>query len=106
MEGASKYQRVPPPTKLTAFHEPLQTALLADARRTKHERRTALALYAEIKVLGYGGGYYDRTLAALPGCRTIGCAYDAQRVPEVPAAPYDVPLDAVATEEGVTWFRR
>ena len=56
--------------------------------------------------LGYGGGYYDRTLAALPGCRTIGCAYDAQRVPEVPAAPYDVPLDAVATEEGVTWFRR
>ncbi len=56
--------------------------------------------------LGYGGGYYDRTLAALPGRRAIGCAYAAQRVPEVPAGPYDVPLDAVATEEGLTWFSR
>ena len=54
--------------------------------------------------LGYGGGYYDRTLAALPGRQTIGCAYGAQRVPEVHAAPHDVPLDAVATEEGVTVF--
>ena len=49
MEGASKYQRVPQPTKLTAFHEPLHTALLADAHRAKHERRTALASYAEIR---------------------------------------------------------
>jgi 5-formyltetrahydrofolate cyclo-ligase len=56
--------------------------------------------------LGYGGGYYDRTLAALPGSRTIGCAYAAQRVAEVPSGPYDVPLDAVATELGLTWFSR
>lgn len=55
--------------------------------------------------LGYGGGYYDRTLAALPGRMTIGCAYAAQRVPEVPVGPHDMLLDAVATEEGVTWFR-
>lgn len=51
--------------------------------------------------LGYGGGYYDRTLAALPGARAIGCAYAAQEVPEVPAGPYDVALHAVATEAGV-----
>ena len=56
--------------------------------------------------LGYGGGYYDRTLAALPGRRAIGCAYAMQRVPEVPAGGHDVPLDAVATELGVTWFSR
>ncbi len=56
--------------------------------------------------LGYGGGYYDRTLAALPSRRTIGCAYAVQRVPEVPAGSHDVPLDAVATEVGLTWFRR
>ena len=54
--------------------------------------------------LGYGGGYYDRTLAALPGCRTIGCAYAMQRVDQVPTGPLDVRLDAVATEEGLTWF--
>ena len=56
--------------------------------------------------LGYGGGYYDRTLAALPGRRAIGCAYAAQRVPEVPAGLHDMPLDAVATEKGLTWFSR
>jgi len=51
--------------------------------------------------LGYGGGYYDRTIAALPGVRTIGCAYAAQRVDDVPVLPHDAPLDAVATETGV-----
>jgi len=56
--------------------------------------------------LGYGGGYYDRTLAALPGRRTVGCAYAAQRVAEVPADEHDIPLDAVATELGLTWFSR
>jgi len=35
----------------------LQTALVADSHRAKHERRTALALHAEITVAGYGGGY-------------------------------------------------
>lgn len=56
--------------------------------------------------LGYGGGYYDRTLAGLPGRRVIGCAYSVQRVAEVPAGPHDIPLDAVATESGLTWFGR
>ena len=48
--------------------------------------------------LGYGGGYYDRTIAARPGIRTIGCAYAALEMPEVPIGPYDQPLGAVATE--------
>ena len=51
--------------------------------------------------LGYGGGYYDRTLAALPGARTLGCAYAAQQVETVPAGPHDIRLQAVATERGV-----
>jgi 5-formyltetrahydrofolate cyclo-ligase len=55
--------------------------------------------------LGYGGGYYDRTLAALR--RTggagfaLGCAFAAQEVDAVPVGPNDVALDAVATECGV-----
>ena len=56
VEGAPKYQRVPQPTKLTKFHEALQTALMADSHRAKHERRTVLALYAEIRGAGYDGG--------------------------------------------------
>ena len=39
----------PRPNKLTAFHDALMLALKADARRPKHERRTAKALYAEIR---------------------------------------------------------
>ncbi|SFK39535.1 5-formyltetrahydrofolate cyclo-ligase [Falsiroseomonas stagni] len=52
--------------------------------------------------LGYGGGYYDRTLAALPGATAIGTAFAAQEVDEVPAGPEDAPLTAIVTERGVT----
>lgn len=51
--------------------------------------------------LGYGGGYYDRTLAALPGAVAIGVGWAAQEVEEVPADALDARLDAVATERGV-----
>jgi 5-formyltetrahydrofolate cyclo-ligase len=55
--------------------------------------------------LGYGGGYYDRTLPLLPGATAIGCAFAAQEVPEVPTGPGDVRLDAVATERGIVRTR-
>ncbi len=52
-----KYQRSAGATKLSAYHETLKLALKADARRSKHERRTAKALFEEIKRAGYAGGY-------------------------------------------------
>jgi len=51
--------------------------------------------------LGYGGGYYDRTLAVLRGRRAVtavGVAYAAQEVAAVPADRHDQPLDWVVTE--------
>lgn len=51
--------------------------------------------------LGYGGGYYDRTLPRLPAAVAIGCAFAAQELDVVPAADYDARLQAVATERGV-----
>ena len=51
--------------------------------------------------LGYGGGFYDRTLAALPGAVAVGCGYAAQELDEVPVGPYDIRLAAIATELGV-----
>ncbi|RKP49552.1 5-formyltetrahydrofolate cyclo-ligase [Trinickia fusca] len=54
--------------------------------------------------LGYGGGYYDRTLAAWPGASkpvTIGIAYEACRVAALPRELHDMPLDAVVTEAGL-----
>ena len=52
--------------------------------------------------LGYGGGFYDRTLEKLRVLKSvvaIGIAYHAQMVDEVPRGPYDAPLDYVMTEE-------
>jgi 5-formyltetrahydrofolate cyclo-ligase len=54
--------------------------------------------------LGYGGGFYDRTLATLaPRPYTVGLAYSHGFVPWLDAEPHDVPLDAVLNEEGVAW---
>ena len=52
--------------------------------------------------LGYGGGYYDRTLAGLPDALTIGCAFAAQEMGEVPVGAFDKALHFIATERGVT----
>ena len=57
VDGPPKYRRSDKPSKLTPFHDALKLALKADARRPRHERRTAKALYAEIKAAGYDGGY-------------------------------------------------
>ena len=59
--------------------------------------------------LGYGGGFYDRTLERLRAARdtvAIGFAYGAQEVDTVPTEPTDQRLDAVVTEAGARWFDR
>ena len=50
--------------------------------------------------LGQGAGHYDRAFAALPDARRIGVAWSVQHVDPLPADPWDVPLDAVITEQG------
>jgi 5-formyltetrahydrofolate cyclo-ligase len=53
--------------------------------------------------LGYGGGYYDRTLAALRAAgsvRAVGLAYGAQAMERLPTDPWDQPLDMILTETG------
>jgi 5-formyltetrahydrofolate cyclo-ligase len=54
--------------------------------------------------VGYGGGHYDRTLAALRAegdVLAIGYAYAGQEVDRVPSEPFDQMLDAVVTEREV-----
>lgn len=55
--------------------------------------------------LGYGAGYYDRSLAALPNAVAIGLAYADQEVAQVPTEPHDVQLAAIATERGLILTR-
>ena len=53
--------------------------------------------------LGYGGGFYDRTLAKLAAAgpvKAIGLAYGAQEIDQVPVGPYDRRLDGFVTEGG------
>jgi 5-formyltetrahydrofolate cyclo-ligase len=55
--------------------------------------------------LGYGGGFFDRTLAALARRpRVIGVAYEQAFIKTIRPQPYDIPMDFVVTERGV--YRR
>ena len=59
--------------------------------------------------LGYGGGFYDRTLEGLRArgpVLAVGFAYAAQKAETLPLEPTDQPLDAIVTEVGATVFSR
>lgn len=54
--------------------------------------------------IGYGGGFYDRTLASLGSAKqitAIGLAFAVQEIDEVPREAHDVPLDWILTEAGL-----
>ena len=54
--------------------------------------------------LGYGGGFYDRTLASLqPKPVTVGLGYTHGWLPDMEPEAHDMPLDAVLNDNGVVW---
>ena len=54
--------------------------------------------------LGYGGGFYDRTLTSLqPKPFTVGLGYDFAWLPELQPEAHDMPLDAILTDTGAMW---
>jgi 5-formyltetrahydrofolate cyclo-ligase len=67
-----------------------------------------LAFDGEGYRLGYGGGYYDRTMADLrihtPPPLFIGVAFSMQEIEQVPTDENDAPLDGILTELGVSMF--
>jgi 5-formyltetrahydrofolate cyclo-ligase len=68
-----------------------------------------LAFDADGYRLGYGGGYYDRTLTVLRAqwsVRAIGIAYAGQEIEKLPHDAHDERLDAVLTETGLRAFSR
>ncbi|NJM30016.1 MAG: 5-formyltetrahydrofolate cyclo-ligase [Rhizobiales bacterium] len=78
---------VPPPTSSEVAPDVLLVPLLAFDREGYR--------------LGYGGGFYDRTLAKLRAIKSvtaIGIAYAAQEVPSVPHDAHDQRLDWIMTE--------
>lgn len=67
-----------------------------------------LAFDGEGYRLGYGGGFYDRTINIMKESKNsplfIGTAYSMQEVDQVPTDEHDLPLDGVLTELGVSMF--
>jgi 5,10-methenyltetrahydrofolate synthetase len=54
--------------------------------------------------LGYGGGFYDRTLAQLqPKPHTVGLGFTQGFVADLEPEDHDVPLDAILNDNGVVW---
>jgi len=54
--------------------------------------------------LGYGGGFYDRTLSELrPKPFTVGLGYTQGFLPDLEPEPHDIPLDAILNDNGVVW---
>lgn len=50
--------------------------------------------------IGYGGGFYDRSIQAISQIKpiiTIGCAYDEQKLDNLPKEPHDIRLNAIVT---------
>ncbi|MEM7072371.1 MAG: 5-formyltetrahydrofolate cyclo-ligase, partial [Pseudomonadota bacterium] len=63
-----------------------------------------LAFDASCHRLGYGGGFYDRTLEALraqKACLAIGYAHRVQYEDTIPVDAFDQPLDHVMCEDGL-----
>ena len=57
---------------------------------------------ADLYRLGYGAGFYDRTLAGFAAKpRTIGVGFEIGRLPSIQPQPWDVPMDLIITEAGV-----
>ena len=57
--------------------------------------------------LGYGGGYYDRTAAALaPRPRLVGIAFESAQLSSIQPLPHDIPMDCIITEQATRRFDR
>lgn len=51
--------------------------------------------------IGMGKGYYDKGLADNRPKLLIGCAYEFQKVADIPAQPWDIHLDIIVTEQAI-----
>ncbi len=90
----------------------LPPSQLRDARRLDLILMPLVGFDEKGNRLGMGGGFYDRSLAFMhgearrPHPRLVGVAFERQRLPALPHAPWDVPLRAVLTESRLQAFAR
>ncbi len=114
--GRMHFVRLSPDATLTrnryGIWEPERAAHTIPARRLDLAVAPLVAFDDAGNRIGMGAGYYDRCFAFLRHRRNwmhpklVGAAFSHQRVSSIPAAPWDIPLLAVATENGVHRFPR
>ena len=56
--------------------------------------------------LGYGGGYYDRTLATMARPLVVGIGHELGRLATIHPQPHDMPMSMIVTERGIERFRQ
>ena len=74
--------------------EPIADAPVADDK-TALVLMPGMAFTADGNRMGYGGGFYDKFLAAEPDHPTVALCYDFQMVDYIPTDDYDIPVDRV-----------
>jgi len=74
--------------------EPIADAPVADDK-TALVLMPGMAFTKDGKRMGYGGGFYDKFLAAEPNHPTVALCYDFQMVADLPTEDYDIPVDCV-----------
>ena len=106
-----------PDTRLSSNHYGIPEPV---ARRRQHARALGLNLVLTPLVgfdkhghrLGMGGGYYDKSLAFLKQRKhwrrpfILGVAYSFQEISDIKFNEWDIPLNAIATENGIHYFDR
>ena len=111
------YPRVTRKERLLTFHEVSDESVLVPSRLGIPEPPEALPIVAPSALsiivvpglafdplggrVGWGGAYYDTTLAAAQRALRVGYAFELQIVPQVPVNGSDVRVDVLATENGV-----
>ncbi len=66
----------------------------------------ALALDTTGARLGWGGGFYDRTLERCSGAKVLAVVFDCQIVESVPVSEHDLPVDGWVSESGLCFTAR
>ena len=74
--------------------EPIADSPVADDK-TALVLMPGMAFTKDGKRMGYGGGFYDKFLAAEPEHPTVALCYDFQMVEDLPTEAYDIPVDCV-----------
>ena len=74
--------------------EPIADEPVADDK-TALVLMPGMAFTTDGKRMGYGGGFYDKFLAAEPDHPTVALCYDFQMVEDLPTEEYDIPVDCV-----------